>query len=174
MATDPLVTYMNDHLAGSRTALQLLDDVIKSTSDGEMRAFLDGVRADIAEDRDVLENLIRRVGGARSVIRDLGGWVTEKLSWLKLAFDDPSNGPLRRLEALEILALGIEGKSGLWRALATAAPDVPALAGVNFGDLVRRATEQHARVEARRIEAARVAFMRPRDVSATSQPVAED
>ena len=174
MATDPLVTYMNDHLAGSRTALQLLDDVIKSTSDAEMREFLDGVRADVAEDREVLENLIRRVGGARSVVRDLGGWVAEKLSWLKLSLDDPSNGPLRRLEALEILALGIEGKSALWRALAMAAPDVPALAGVNFGDLVRRATEQHTRVEARRIEAARVAFMRPRDVSATSQPVAED
>jgi hypothetical protein len=174
MATDPLVTYMNDHLAGSRTALQLLDDVIKSTSDGEMREFLDEVHTEIAQDRDVLENLIRRVGGAPSGVRDLGGWVAEKLSWLKLALDDPSNGPLRRLEALEILALGIQGKSGLWRALAMAAPDLPALAGVNFGDLVRRATEQHARVEARRIEAARVAFMRPRDVSATSQPIAED
>lgn len=174
MPTDPLVTYMNDHLAGSRSALHLLDDVIESTAEGTRRQVLEAVRTEIAEDRQVLEDLIRRAGGAPSVVRDVGGWITEKLSWLKLAIDDPSNGPLRRLEALEILALGIEGKSGLWRALAVVAPGMPALAGVNFGDLARRATEQRARVEAQRIDAVREALIHGTDVSTTPHRAAAD
>jgi hypothetical protein len=166
MATNPLVIYLNDHLAGSRAALQLLDDMIESTRDTEDRAFLSALRAEIAADRDVLEDIIRRVSGAPSVVREMGGWIAEKLAQLKLIVDDPSNGPLRRLEALEILALGIEGKGSLWRALSLVAPSVPELAGVKFGDLVRRAAEQYARVEAKRIEAVHAAFTR-RDVSAT-------
>jgi hypothetical protein len=168
MATDSLVIYMNDHLAGSRSALQLLDHLIDSTHDAGTRELLDGVRADIAADRDVLEDLIGRVSGAPSVLREVAGWITERLARVKLAFDDPSNGPLRRLEALEILALGIMGKSALWRALSLVAPTVPALVGVNFGDLVLRAVEQHARVEAQRVQAAREALLSERDVSATA------
>jgi hypothetical protein len=159
MATDPLVTYLNDHLAGSRSALQLLEHLIESTSDPGTHELLVEVRAEIAADRHVLEDLIRRAGGAPSVVRDVGGWIAEKLARLKLAIDDPSNAPLRRLEALEILALGIEGKRVLWRALSAVAPSIPGLADVNFGDLIRRAAEQQARVEAQRIEAARVAFL---------------
>lgn len=174
MATDPLLIYMNDHLAGSRSAMQLLDDVITSITDARTREVLDAVRTEIVEDRDVLEDLIRRVGGAPSVLRDVGGWITEKLTWLKLAIDDPSNGPLRRLEALEILALGIQGKGGLWRVLSMVAPNVPALADVNLDNLIRRAAEQYARVEAQRIEAARAVLMHQRNVSATSQSVAKD
>ena len=156
--TDALVTYLNDHLAGSRSALQLLDGLIESSREGRTRQFFDSLRAEIAADRDVLENLIHRVGGSPSAVRDVGGWFAEKFARLKLAIDDPSDGPLRRLEMLEILALGIEGKRSLWRALMTIAPRVPELAGVNFGDLDRRAASQHARVEAQRIAATRTAL----------------
>jgi len=165
MATDPLVTYMNNHLAGSRSALQLLEHLIESTSNPSTHELLVEVRAEIAADRRVLEDLIRRAGGAPSIVRDVGGWIAERVARLKLAIDDPSNGPLRRLEALEVLALGIEGKRVLWRALSAVAASVRGLADVNFGDLIRRAAEQQARVEAQRIEAARVAFLR-KDVSA--------
>jgi hypothetical protein len=166
MAVDALVTYMNDHLAGSRSALDLLEALIKSTSDAKTREFLDVVRAEIAADRDVLEQLIRRVGSGPSVVREVGGWIAEKIARLKLVIDDPSNGPLRRFEALELLALGIQGKSALWRALSLAAPAVPELTGVNFGNLIRRAEDQYARVEDQRVAAARVALMTGRDVPA--------
>jgi len=160
MATDALLIYMNDHLAGSRTAIELLEQMVDSTSETEAREFLERLHTEIVQDRDVLEKLISRAGGRPSVVRDAGGWIAEKFARLKLAIDDPSDGPLRRLEALEILALGIQGKASLWRALSTVAPAVPALAGVNFADLGQRAAAQYARVEAGRIEAAQAAFMR--------------
>ena len=173
MAVDALVTYMNDHLAGSRSALDLLEALIESTSDAKTREFLDAVRAEIAADRDVLEQLIRRVGSGPSVVREVGGWIAEKIARLKLVIDDPSNGPLRHFEALELLALGIQGKSALWRALSIVAQAVPELTGVNFGNLIRRAEDQYARVEDQRVAAARVALMSGRDVPATPQAAAK-
>jgi hypothetical protein len=47
-------------------------------------------------------------------------WMGEKLAEIKLRLDDPGCGPLHLLEALEAIAIGIEGKRALWRALAAA------------------------------------------------------
>jgi hypothetical protein len=62
------------------------------------------------------------------------------------------------LEALETLALGIQGKLALWRALATATEQVPELRKMDLAQLERRAREQHERVEAQRLQVARTAF----------------
>ena len=48
---------------------------------------------------------------------------------VKLRLDDPSGGALHRLEALEAVSVGIEGKRLLWRALAAAAEGTPGLPG---------------------------------------------
>ncbi|HSF43371.1 MAG TPA: hypothetical protein VLT87_26460, partial [Thermoanaerobaculia bacterium] len=66
---------------------------------------------------------------------------------------------LHLLEALDALSLGIEGKKILWRALAAAAEDAPALQGVDYEGLTRRAEEQRRRVEALRLDAARRALI---------------
>lgn len=44
MAITPLQTYLNDHVAGSRTALELLDFLIDAHADGEARAFFTTLR----------------------------------------------------------------------------------------------------------------------------------
>lgn len=159
MSAKALDIYLNDHLGGSRAGLQLLESLIESAPDAKSRDVLGGLRAEIAADRDVLEEIIRRVSGGPSLVREVGGWVGEKVTQLKLMIDDPSNGSLHRFEALELLGLGIEGKSSLWRALSVVASAVPDLAGINFADLVRRAADQRGRVEAMRTEAAREALM---------------
>jgi hypothetical protein len=72
--------------------------------------------------------------------------------------DDKSSGPLRRLESLEAVALGIHGKLALWQALSAAAVAAPALRGVDYDDLAARASDQRARVEALRLDAARASL----------------
>ena len=67
---------------------------------------------------------------------------------------------LARLEKLEALALGIDGKGALWRSLQAVAEEIPALREVDLSSLNRRAEEQRQRVEKLRIEAAREAFVR--------------
>ena len=56
MATDALVTYLNDHLAGSTAALQLLDHLVEESDPGDSRKFFSTLRAEIAEDRSMLDD----------------------------------------------------------------------------------------------------------------------
>lgn len=150
----PLQTYLNDHVAGSRTALELLDFLIDAHADADSRAFFTTLRADIAADRQTLDDTIARLGGGPSIVREAGGWFADRLTRLKLAIDDPAAGGLKHLEALELLALGILGKRSLWRALETVKPAVAALAGLDLRSLQARAEDQYARVEARRLNTA--------------------
>jgi hypothetical protein len=155
MATDALVTYLNDHLAGSTAALQLLDHLVEESDAGENRKFFTTLRAEIAEDRGVLEDLVRRIGDHPSAFRTVGGWLAEWFGRLKLKLDDPSGDSVAELEALEVLLLGIHGKQALWDALVVVAAAVPSWADVNFARLAQRAADQTARVEARRLDAVR-------------------
>ncbi len=151
----PLATYLNDHLAGSTAALQLLDHLVETAGTPAERQFFTTIRAEVADDRATLEDLTRRIGDGPSTLRHIGGWLAEKASRLKLMLDDPSGHTLKELEALEMLTLGIHGKRGLWRALGEVSTVVPALAVVDLLRLEERADDQHARVEARRLDAAR-------------------
>lgn len=148
----PLATYLNDHLAGSTAALELLEHLERTHPD--LAPFLAALRRDIADDRRELEALMARVGAAPGAARRAAAWVAEKVARLKLSVDDPSGGGLRLLESLEAVAIGIHGKGALWRALRV----VPAARGPDYDRLVARADEQRERVEAARLDAARAAF----------------
>jgi hypothetical protein len=65
-----------------------------------------------------------------------------------------NTGALRLLEVSEAVALGIEGKRALWRALAAAAEVSPAFQVADYERLTQRAEEQRQRVETVRLEAA--------------------
>jgi hypothetical protein len=91
-------------------------------------------------------------------VRKAAAWLTEKLGEAKLRLDDPGDGQLRVLEAVETLGLGIQGKLALWRALAAVADRLPKLQRVDFARLEQRAIQQHQRVEGQRLQAARLAL----------------
>jgi hypothetical protein len=59
------------------------------------------------------------------------------------------------LESLETLALGIQGKLALWLALEAASDQLEEVREVDLARLQRRARDQHAQVESRRLAAAR-------------------
>jgi hypothetical protein len=157
MANDALNTYLNDHLAGSAAAIDLLDHLIEMADPPAGTEFLKWLRGEFAEDRAVLEDVIRRVGGDASTLRQMGGWIAEKAGRLKLTLDNPAR--LKPLESLELLVIGIHGKRSLWRALGAVAPAFSALTGVDFARMELRAEDQQARVEAHRLDSARVALV---------------
>jgi hypothetical protein len=152
-----LTTYLNDHLAGSVAALELLDHMI-SLDQGSGRVALTELRAQVEQDQKVLQGLLRELGARESPVRKAAAWFTEKLGQAKLKFDDPGDGDLRMLEALEALGLGIQGKLGLWRALVAVAGRVPQVGALDLQRLQQRATDQFERVEALRIPVARSAL----------------
>ena len=154
--TDNIATYLNDHLAGSVAALELIDDLIKCCADEPMQIFLADLKRNIESDQKVLEQLLDRANQSESVVRKAAAWVTEKLARSKFKIAGEDFGGLGLVQALEMLALGIRGKELLWRALQRA--DSTALANVDFTKLEQRAVEQQQRVEKKRIEAAKAAF----------------
>jgi hypothetical protein len=158
MANDSIATYLNDHLAGSVVALELLDQLEEERAGTSEASILADVHGDIVADRQELEALMAQLGITASQPRQATAWLTEKLSELKLRLDDPGHGGLRRLEALEAVSLGIAGKQSLWEALAAAAETAPELRGLDYARLVRRAETQREVVEKLRLAAAREAL----------------
>jgi hypothetical protein len=160
MTNEHLATYLNDHLAGSVAAIELLEDLEAAYAGNELERFFTDLRNDIEADRQELNGLMEQLEIAQSRPRKAGAWIAGKFAELKMRLDDSAHGPLRLLESLDAVELGITGKLALWQALIAAAEVTPALRGaLDYQRLARRATEQIERVELRRLEAAKAAFI---------------
>lgn len=153
-----IATYLNDHLAGSVTALDLLENLAGRHSGTPLEPFFRDLYADIVADREELEGVMKRLGVGASQPRRAAAWLASKMAELKLRLDDPSGGPLGLLEAVEAVSLGIEGKRSLWRSLAAVAEDDSAVRGPDYAALEERALEQRRRLEPVRLDAARTAL----------------
>jgi len=146
-------------MAGSIAAIELLEHLEAAHAETPLGSFAAGLRADVEADRQELETLMERLDVQESRLRKASAWLGGKFTELKLRLEDRSGGDLHLLESLEVLSLGIEGKQGLWQALAAAAQDAPALRVADYERLARRAVEQRSQVEAMRLEAARKALV---------------
>jgi hypothetical protein len=156
MSKEHLSTYLNDHLAGSNLAVEILEHLTSEVP--SLSGPLTALKTDIEEDREQLKKLMARAQIEESRVRKAGGWIAEQLAELKLEVDDDSKGSLRRLERLEALAIGIDGKIALWDALGAAADSNNALGGIDYERLIQRGRDQRARVERLRVQAAREAL----------------
>lgn len=156
--SDPLATYLHDHLAGAVHAISLLEFIRDQHQGERLGRFAESLLREIEADRDTLEQLADRAGAGSSEVKELAAWVTEKFSRVKLR-RGAKNG-LGTFEALEFLELGIHGKWALWRAMSAIAPTDTRLRGFDFDHLAARAEAQRAGVEERRLEAARAALSR--------------
>ena len=121
MNTDQLGTYLNDHLAGSEAGLQLIARLADGHPETGLAEELRALHGEIEQDQQALQQLLERIAGGGSTIKQVAGWVAEKLTRLKLGFTTAE--PLSLFEALEALSLGILGKRALWRGLAVIAAD---------------------------------------------------
>lgn len=155
--SDPLATYLHDHLAGARAAIQILKTLQKEEGDSPLGGLATDLLYEIEADRQVLRGLADRVSDRPRVVKEAAARVGELASRLKLRHDLGSG--LGNFLALEILAIGIEGKHGLWRALQQLADD-ERVRGLDLDALIRRARDQHARVEAFRLRMAPGVFAR--------------
>ena len=158
MSAKHLTTYLKDHFAGSVAALELLDHLISSHRAKSQEQFFVRLRQEVNEDQEVLQKILYALGADDSALRNATAFFGEKLARVKLKIEDHTGGQLARLEKLEALALGIEGKRALWRVLIAVAEEIPALRNMDLARMDQRADDQRKRVEIRRIEAAHEAF----------------
>jgi hypothetical protein len=159
MNTEDLSIYLKDHLAGSVAAVELVDHLIDTYAGKPLELFFTRLRADITADQDQLRDLMRALEVKESRVRKAGAWIAEKIAHAKFDLNSENEGGLGLLQAFEMLVLGIEGKHVLWRTLAAVIENSPQLRPIDFAQLECRAHEQRERVEARRLDAARHAFI---------------
>jgi hypothetical protein len=157
--SDPLEVYLHDHLAGSAAAIDLLETLRKERAGQPLGQFASGLLSEIKDDRNTLRELATKVGNDTSPLKEATAWFAEKVSHLKLNHD--SKDGLGTFEALEFLALGIQGRLAMWRALSAAQSLDERLQGLDFALLAARATSQHDKVEQRRLDFARAIFRGP-------------
>lgn len=137
-----LPVYLNDHLAGATAGVELVRRLHASNKENEALApTLLRVCEEIEVDRTTLEDVLDRLGVSRSRVKPIGAWLMERFGRLKPNGQLRGYSPLSRVLELEGLAMGIAGKTELWRTLAELGLDQRA--GVEFKALVTRAEEQH-------------------------------
>jgi hypothetical protein len=158
--SDPLVTYLEDHKAGARAAIGLLKKMKAGSNDQSFSQFAGSILSGVEEDEETLKNLAQKIGTGSNMMKEATAWVGEKASRIKLGAG--TSGDLETFEALEFLALGIQGKLHLWYALQVVAMGDPRLRSLDFKTLIARAEEQHSKVEERRLALAPIALSPPR------------
>jgi hypothetical protein len=151
-----LITYLNDHLAGSVAAVELLNHLIAGSQDTNLKQFLMNLLKEIESDQRMLREFLKQLGGEESTIRKAGAWILEKIAQLKFPSEDKGDNGFGVFEALEGLALGIAGKRSLWRTLAVV--NIPNVAPLDYERLEKRATEQFEKVQAQCLKLAPTAL----------------
>jgi hypothetical protein len=141
--------YLNDHLAGAAAAIQHIERMRGREPESELGHVLQALRGDIEEDRDVLERIVVALGGSANPVKRAGALGAEILASVRMQMPvlGAGSSEAARLEEIEVLSLGIEGKRLLWTALAEVARSDPRLSGFDLASLARRAQEQRDRLE---------------------------
>jgi hypothetical protein len=145
---EPLSIYLNDHLAGSTVGVNLARRLA-----GEQRT-MQQLAAEIAQDRETLLVLMARLGVREDRVKVALAKAAERASRVKLG----THRPLNRLEMLEALSLGVDGKLAMWEALKRSPAGVRDVAAFDLDALIARALSQRKRLEGERMRAADAAF----------------
>src|SRR3954447_5053170 len=156
--TSDLASYLNDHLAGSISALELIDHWAEAHKTEPLGRFFVAIGTEIKADQETLRGIMRTLAVEESKVRKAGAWAAEKLGRARLIIAGNEPGSLGLVLTLEGLIMGVTGKKLMWGSLAAAT--LPALNTYKFEQLQRRAEQQIERIEAERISAARQAFTR--------------
>jgi hypothetical protein len=149
---EQLAAYLDDHLAGARFALDVLERLHDSFTGKPLGDLASRLLEEIDEDRAVLQKLAEDIGSGGSATKNLTSWIAEKASRFKLRFSSETD--LGTFEALETLALGVLGKLKLWQALSAIKTADARLQSLDFERLMSRAKSQHDRLEAHRLKLA--------------------
>jgi hypothetical protein len=151
-----LDSYLNDHLAGSISALELIAHWAEVHKGEPLGSFFVETEREIKADQDMLRDVMRTLGVEESKMRQAGAWAAEKVGRARLMIAGDEQGSLGLVLTLEGLIMGVTGKKLMWRTLAAA--KLARLKSYNFEEPQRRAEQQIEWLEAERIRAVSQAF----------------
>jgi len=152
MAYEGLEVYLTDHLAGATAGLNLSQMAAEEHRSDDHGPFFGEIASEIKADYETLERLIDDLGTDRSATKTAAAEIGSKFMAPKFTGGD--NDQLNAFITLETLAIGVEGKLCMWKALKTVADANPTLGNYGIDELIERAQSQRDRIEAKRLEIA--------------------
>jgi len=161
MAGRAIDTYLNDHLGGAKFGIDLAEQIRDSHEGTPLGDAMKALATEIEQDRQALLELMERIGTQPNPIKQATGWLAEKVSRVKFASTMSGAPDHGAFMALETLALGVDGKASMWRALKEVAGDYPSLATTNLDELITRAEAQSTILEHEWVVAGRRALGNP-------------
>ena len=82
--SDPLSTYLHDHLAAAQFAVELLKSLHEQHAGEPLGAFAATLLREVEEDRQTLQRIVDQAGTEASLLKEATAWVGEKVSRFKL------------------------------------------------------------------------------------------
>jgi hypothetical protein len=141
-----LVAYLREHLSGADAAIQVVEYLGRAETGSDERQLFVSLYEQLKSDRRVVEMLLTRLGASSRSAKRVAGRAAGSLM-KRMAGGQP--GDLSLFRTLEALAVGIQGKRCMWRALQALSPALLP-PGPGFAELEQTAVRQWEMVEQRR------------------------
>jgi hypothetical protein len=144
---EALAAYLREHLTGSDAAIQVVERLRLThagTHEGRLFAAL---YDEFREEREVVRILLAHLGVPSVSIKRLAGQAS---GLLMAAAAGGERGDLALFRTLEALAIGVQGKRCMWRALHALLGDQPIPSTRSLAGLEAMAVRQWESIEARR------------------------
>jgi hypothetical protein len=142
-----LIAYLRDHLTGSDVALRVVDRLGSTHQGTEDGTLFRRLSTEFEEDRAVVRTLLTQLGASGRSIKRAAGYASGTVLSVT-AGGDP--GDLSLLRTLEALAIGVQGKRCMWRALQNLRIVPSTVQGMNVVELEAKAVRQWEAIEERR------------------------
>jgi hypothetical protein len=142
-----LIAYLRDHLSGSDVALRVVHRLDSTHQDIEDGPLFRRLSKEFEEDRGVVRTLLTQLGASGRSIKRAAGYASGTVLSVT-AGGEP--GDLSLLRTLEALAIGVQGKRCMWRALQNVRTVPATVQGINFVELEAKAVHQWEAIEERR------------------------
>lgn len=146
--------YLNDHLAGAVAGTELARRVARTHRDGPDGATLRSLAEEITEDFGSMLEIMAKLDVPARRYKVLVAWLGEKIGRVKPNGRIFARSPLSTVIELEMLWLGVEGKTAGWRTLRTMAEREHRLDTATLDRLLARAEAQASALDQLRLRAA--------------------
>jgi hypothetical protein len=157
--------YLREHLSGSDLAIHVVERLRHAHEGADDRVLFARLLDEFQEEREVLRGLIADLGESPKSVKRLAGRAAGFIA--ETVAGAPLDDGLTLFRTLEALAIGVQGKRCLWRALQALDPPLRAPGYRNFAELESMAVGQWETIEQRRSTLAAETFTwRPRDADA--------
>jgi hypothetical protein len=157
-AIDYLSTYLQDHRAGAEMGVNLAQRLRDENEGTAHEDFLTLLARQIEEDVLTLEETMDAFGVDKALLKTAGAKAGEVLGRLKPNEHLGAYSPLSRVQELEMLRAGVQGKLALWDSLYEISELDERLDPDGLKSLIERAEEQLAGLREHHRMVAREAF----------------